>query len=268
MKLEKVSIITVCLNAEKTIKSTIESILQQNYHCFEYIIIDGNSKDSTNRIIDSYLESFTEKGINFRHYCETDDGIYDAMNKGIAYAQGDWIYFLNSGDTLADSCVLGDVFERPINSQIGCIYGDTINCIQNSSFYRKSDEVKKLTYKNPYIHQAAFVRTVLAKNNTFDIAYRYAADFNQCAKMYTSGVAFQHIDRVIAKYDLSGTSQKHTFMTIVEFEKIRIANGIAKIDIFRRYFNYLCVIVIKSIPFLYKAYINIMGNSIRENCTD
>lgn len=94
----KISIITVCFNSEKTIKDTIESVLNQTYPNIEYIIIDGNSVDKTIDIIKSYESSFEQKGISIHWISETDNGIYSAMNKGFALSNGELIGILNSDD--------------------------------------------------------------------------------------------------------------------------------------------------------------------------
>lgn len=94
----KFSVITVCFNAEKVIRKTIESVLYQTYPPYEYIIIDGKSADGTLVVINSIRDEFKEKGINLIVVSEKDNGIYNAMNKGIDKASGDFISFLNAGD--------------------------------------------------------------------------------------------------------------------------------------------------------------------------
>lgn len=93
-----ISVVTVCRNSEKTIKRTIESVLHQTYKEIEYIIIDGASTDDTVKIIKSYQESFYKKGYHYVYLSEQDNGIYDAMNKGISLAQGELIGIINSDD--------------------------------------------------------------------------------------------------------------------------------------------------------------------------
>ena len=93
-----VSIITVCYNSEKTIARTIESVLNQTYKNIEYIIVDGCSTDSTLDIVNSYAEAFNDKGINLKVVSEKDNGIYDAMNKGIRIANGEIVGIINSDD--------------------------------------------------------------------------------------------------------------------------------------------------------------------------
>ena len=104
------SIITVCFNSEKTIERTIHSILNQSFLSFEYIIIDGKSEDKTNDIIQQYLPMFENRGIAVKYISEKDNGIFNAMNKGINMAEGVWIAFMNADDSYYDSEVLRDIF--------------------------------------------------------------------------------------------------------------------------------------------------------------
>ena len=261
--MEKITVITVCLNAEKTIEQTIKSIFDQKMACYEMIFVDGKSQDFTNDIIENYRGIAEGKGIIYRHYSESDDGIYFAMNKGIELAKGDWVIFLNSGDIFADDYVLSDVFSDDISQEIGCIYGDTINRLGGVSFYKESGSIDSLTYRNPYIHQALFVRLSILRDFAFDTSYVYAADFNQSVNMYLSGVKFKKISRCISEYELSGLSQKHTFQTIKEFEVIRKRNRIASQSIAKRFFLYFCVLVIKNNPIFYRLYICM--NGLRKN---
>lgn len=99
-----ITIITVCRNAEAAIEKTIQSVIKQNYPQIEYIIIDGRSTDRTLEIIGSYEDKYPIKVIS-----EPDHGIYDAMNKGLSYATGDYIQFLNAGDTLLEETTIEQV---------------------------------------------------------------------------------------------------------------------------------------------------------------
>ena len=92
------SIVTVTYNSEKTLKRTINSLLYQNFSNFEYILIDGSSSDTTIEIIKSYEVAFKKRNINYTWISEKDTGIYDAFNKGIKLAKGNWISFLGSDD--------------------------------------------------------------------------------------------------------------------------------------------------------------------------
>ena len=131
----KVSVITVCFNAEKTIRDTIESVLSQSFTDFEYIIVDGKSKDNTNGIIAGFDDAFSAKGIEYKHVSEPDNGIYDAMNKGAGLASGEWIIFMNADDRFSDPEVLKDIFGDCDYSGYDVVYGDS---------YRVKGDLKKL----------------------------------------------------------------------------------------------------------------------------
>jgi glycosyltransferase involved in cell wall biosynthesis len=107
----KLSIITVSYNSERTISETIVSVLNQTSSDFEYILIDGNSQDNTVSLIKSFETDFLNRGINYKWVSEKDDGIYDAMNKGIKLASNSVIGFLNSDDYFHDNNVVQDILE-------------------------------------------------------------------------------------------------------------------------------------------------------------
>lgn len=114
----KLSIITVCYNAENEIARTIESVLKQTFNDFEYIIVDGASTDSTLNIVNSYKSSIQQI------ISEPDKGIYDAMNKGIKMANGEWVIMMNAGDLFASNTVLEEIFSGNIPDYIEFIYSD------------------------------------------------------------------------------------------------------------------------------------------------
>ena len=113
-----ISIITVVLNGEKQLDRTIQSVLYQTYNNIEYIIIDGGSTDRTIDIISKY-----KKTIDY-WACEKDDGLYDAMNKGIDIATGEWINFMNAGDEFYSYSVLTNIFDNQNHQETEIIYGN------------------------------------------------------------------------------------------------------------------------------------------------
>ena len=117
----KISIITVTYNSESTIAMTMESILSQTYSNIEYILIDGQSKDNTIKIVKTYEDQFKGK---MRWISEPDKGIYDAMNKGICMASGDIIGILNSDDIYVDKYVIQDIVQAFEKYPIECLYGN------------------------------------------------------------------------------------------------------------------------------------------------
>lgn len=118
--MNKISVITVCYNAENEIEKTIESVIKQTFNDFEYIIIDGSSTDSTLNIVNNYKSSIQQI------ISEPDKGIYDAMNKGIKMANGEWVIMMNAGDQFASNTVLDEIFSSYIPDSIDFIYSDVL----------------------------------------------------------------------------------------------------------------------------------------------
>jgi len=170
----KISIITVCLNSEKTIESTIQSVVNQTCDNIEYIIIDGVSKDNTLNIIQKYSNKISLV------ISEKDRGIYDAMNKGIKNSSGEIIYFLNSGDYFFDKTIVEKVMNK-FDENIDLIYGDIIR-------YKCNGNKKYISYKfsnvfdflmNGICHQAIFSRRrVFLHNSLFNTHYPKYADYD------------------------------------------------------------------------------------------
>ena len=118
MEKVKISVITVCFNCKKDLEATIYSVASQNYDNIEYIIVDGGSSDGTISVIETNKNSITS------YISEPDDGIYDAMNKGIKLSTGDWIVMMNAGDVFASKNTLSSIFSQKIPEHISAIYSD------------------------------------------------------------------------------------------------------------------------------------------------
>ena len=222
-----VSIITVCYNAEKTIENTICSILQQSFTGYEYIIIDGQSEDGTNDIIQNYLSAFADRGITVKYISEKDDGIYYAMNKGIDMAEGEWIAFMNADDSYYDSEVLQDIFGDNRFKDYDVIYGST-NCINDKKeeIYKpqKLDIIKK---HMAFPHQSSFVKTDITKKKHFDVTYRLAADYQFFLELWLEHKKFMELEeRVVSNFSECGISTQKGYETVAESRKIRYHHNI------------------------------------------
>jgi len=197
----KVSVITVSLNAADSIETTISSVIQQTYSNIEYIIIDGGSTDGTEDIIMKY-----RKHIDV-FISEPDKGIYDAMNKGVKYATGEWVIFMNAGDTFYDNKVIERVFSKVKNIQeVDLIYGDWCRRYNNFSKIVKAGNLENLWKGMVFSHQSLFTRTDLLKTNPFNIHYKIAADFDFIFRMYLQGKNFFYVDEVISVVSMDGLS--------------------------------------------------------------
>lgn len=208
----KISIITVAYNAAKLIEKTIKSVINQTYNNIEYIIIDGGSTDGTIDIIKKY-DRYLAYWIS-----EPDKGIYDAMNKAIKKANGDWINFMNCGDTFVDENVISEIFQTPIENNINVVYGDTLLRHQNRLFVRKT---KAMHGEFPNLcHQSTFSRTSTMKKNLFNLKYKIAADIDFFYKIYDNK-SFQYRPLLIAEYDISdGLSANNPFLLRKEYAEI------------------------------------------------
>ena len=179
----KFSIITVTYNAAKVLEDTIQSIVTQTYKNLEYIIVDGGSTDETLDIIHKYQEHITTV------ISEPDQGLYDAMNKGIKLATGDYLCFLNAGDGLhEDDTLLQMVHSINGTALPGVLYGETeiVDSQGHFLYMRRLSAPATLTWKSfkqgmLVCHQAFFARRDLVE--PYDLRYRFSADFDWCIRI-------------------------------------------------------------------------------------
>ena len=191
-----VTIITVCRNHAKELERTIRSVESQTWQEKEYLVIDGASTDDTLDVIKAHEASIT------RWVSEPDQGIYDAMNKGVRMAQGEWVIFMNAGDIFASDDTLQRVFGSPQDADV--IYGNVIK----GELVKKA-EAPRNAHRMFYCHQSAFVRTSCLREFPFDIRHRMSADFKQVKQMYLSGKTFRQLDFPVANFDTQGVSNRN-----------------------------------------------------------
>lgn len=202
----KISIITVCFNSEKTIEDTFKSVQYQTYSNIEYIVIDGNSTDDTNEIVFKY------KDIVSTHLSEPDDGLYDAMNKGIELATGDIIGVLNSDDVFADENTVQKLADS-IGNNDG-IYGDV-------GFYAEHDfSDKKRHYSSKGFTKKKFSRGMMPAHPSFYVRkecyeraglyrtdFKIASDFDMVLRIFSlPNTSFTYLTEEIVKMRLGGVS--------------------------------------------------------------
>lgn len=200
-----VSIITVVFNGEAVIADTLRSAVSQTYANIELVIIDGGSTDRTVEIARQF-QAHTGTLIS-----ERDKGIYDAMNKGIRAAKGEWLYFLNAGDAFYDTQVLEDIFTKHDIGRASLIYGKVQTCNEPTgiNYITGSPTVLADFYSRyPICHQATFTRrAAFDEVGFYDLQYRLLGDTEWFVRFFTKapGKAL-FIDRVIAFYDIQGAS--------------------------------------------------------------
>lgn len=204
----KISIITVVLNRADTIRTTIESVINQSYDNIEYIVIDGGSTDGTLDIVNLYKDKIDVI------ISEKDNGIYDAMNKGLNFASGDIVGFLNSDDHYVNSLVLEKVVEKFKSNNIDAVFGDTVFVDGKNKVVRywKVGEFKRFKIKLGWMppHTGFFVkRNIFHQYGGFDSSYSISGDYELAVRLlWKFNIAVSYIPEVLVKCRLGGATNK------------------------------------------------------------
>ena len=222
------TVVTITYNAEAVLQRTLDSVFAQTYKGVEHLIIDGASKDHTLALVEAYKqksdESETEHKVIIQS--EPDHGIYDAMNKGLTQASGDYIVFMNAGDCFPKADTLEQVVHRckltemPTAELPGVLYGYT-DVVDGDGHYlhpRRLQPPVKLTWRSfrqgmLVCHQAFYARTDIAKNLQYDTRYRFSADVDWCIRVMREtermGLPLYNIGIVVANYMEEGQTTKN-----------------------------------------------------------
>lgn len=231
--MSKVSIITINYNNASGLEKTIESIVNQNFADFEYIVIDGASTDGSTDVIKKYSEK-----INY-WVSEPDSGIYNAMNKGIRQAKGEYLLFINSGDTLYNNEVLADVFKYSLESDL--IYGDLHRIFPNG----ETDIVKMPDYVGVDLMMQATLThpTTFIKRELFDRYGLYREDLKIVSDwaFFLQVIVFAntsrtHLPVVVASFDMDGLSSQNN--KLVQEERQRVINESFSYELYEMYYTY------------------------------
>ena len=246
----KISIITVTYNAASVLKRTLDSVKAQSWQQIEHLIIDGASKDETISMAETYKAQCPYEVVILS---EPDKGLYDAMNKGLRLATGDYLVFLNAGDTLHAA----DTLETIVRSALplpGVLYGDTAITDEQGNFLhlRRLRPPKKLTWKSfrqgmLVCHQAFYALTDIAKNLPYDPRYRYSADVDWCIRVMKEAQKRQlplvNTQAILADYQEEGQTTIHHRDSLKE-----------RFDVMRRHYG-LFTTVIMHVWFVFRQLI-------------
>jgi len=213
----KLTVITIVYNNVRDIERTINSVINQTYEKIEYIVIDGASTDGTLNIIQKYKNSIS------KIISEPDKGIYDAMNKGLALATGDYVLFMNSGDEIYDEHTVQDVFNTAPGADI--YYGETEMYNDNwESLGRRRHQVpeefdwKSFKYGMNISHQAIYIRRSII--TPYNLNYKYSSDIEWIIKAAKKASNIVNVHRYVAKYLVGGMSKKKHRESLKERFKI------------------------------------------------
>lgn len=209
----KLSIITINYNNKEGLQKTIDSVVCQTWHDFEWIVIDGGSTDGSKELIERYQQ-------HFAYWCsEPDKGVYNAMNKGIDHAKGEYLLFLNSGDALYDKDVLQKVQDLKLNADI--ISGQMVR-MDNNQLLRSYDEsILKQLYYNTLNHQGTFIKKLLFEELRYDETLKVVSDW----KFWLDSIIWKKakvtmIDMIVAKQDMTGISSVHADQDKMERKRV------------------------------------------------
>ena len=255
----KISIITVTYNAASVLKRTLDSVKAQSWQQIEHLIIDGASKDETISMAETYKAQCPYEVVILS---EPDKGLYDAMNKGLRLATGDYLVFLNAGDTLHAADTLETIVRsarrdacQSKNCQLpGVLYGDTAITDEQGNFLhlRRLRPPKKLTWKSfrqgmLVCHQAFYALTDIAKNLPYDPRYRYSADVDWCIRVMKEAQKRQlplvNTQAILADYQEEGQTPIHHRDSLKE-----------RFDVMRRHYG-LFTTVIMHVWFVFRQLI-------------
>ncbi len=192
-----ITVATVTYNAVTTLERTLQSVAEQDYPRIEHLIVDGRSTDGTLSLVQGYVERNMQRAVPhaIRLVSEHDEGLYDAMNKALQMATGDYIVFLNAGDRLHEPTTISRLVDgmewqrgRAVNPAV--VYGETDLVDDNGRFvrHRRLRAPETLTWQSfrsgmLVCHQSFYARTDLAREESYDLKYRFSADYDWCIRV-------------------------------------------------------------------------------------
>ncbi len=219
------SVITICRNDLSGLKGTHASISQQNFTDFEWLVMDGASNDGTLE----YLKAIDEPRLHF--ISENDRGLYDAMNKGIALAKGEFMVFLNSGDMFASANTLEHVHEavNQAPKKPALVYGDAVDFEPNGdTHYRKARPYKTIAKGMFTQHQSIFfARLPDGQQPLYQLDYKLSADYQfiiHYLKLEKEGYSILKLDEPLCRFELGGLNESQRYQAIREDFQIRKTN--------------------------------------------
>ncbi len=221
-----VTIITVCRNAGKDLAETVRAVTAQTYRPLEYIIIDGASIDGSLAVIGEAERLCAEAGIACQWVSEPDGGIYDAMNKAVGMAHGQWLNFMNAGDLPASADAVERALEDEDARESDVIYGNTKLLMDFGTVTMKPAPLHRLRRKMVLCHQATFIRASLLREHPYSLNFPIAGDYEFIYWCFVSGKKFHWTDQPLACFESEhGKSSQNRLAMNREFALI---NGRSK----------------------------------------
>lgn len=226
----KISVITIAYNSEKTIEKTIKSVLNQSFKDFEYIIVDGGSTDSTVDIIKSYESKFNGR---LKWVSESDNGIYDAFNKGINLSTGDYIGFINSDDWYQHNAL--EMLEVSLSESKPDVIFGLLNVWEGNNLVWVYCNFCSTIHKESLAHPSTFIsRDTYEQHGLYSLDYKSASDYEMFIRLYQAGCRFKYVDTTFANFARGGVSGT----SVGYFETLKIKLRFKYISCGHYYFLY------------------------------
>ena len=230
-----ITIATVTYNAEATLQRTLDSVAAQDYARIEHLIVDGVSKDKTLSLVQRYVEQNNNRH-QIRLTSEPDEGLYDAMNKALSLATGEYIVFLNAGDKLHSQDTISNIvtcakWRKGNNRNPAILYGETDLVDNNGHFlrHRRLTTPENLTWKDflsgmRVCHQSFYARTDLARSESYNLAYHYSADYDWCIRIMKKAakrrIPIKNTHQILTDYLNEGMTTKNHRKSLIERMKL------------------------------------------------
>ncbi len=235
----RISVVTVTYNAAGTVADTIRSVLSQTYLPYEYIVVDGRSGDDTVAIVNSFKDEFEDKGIGFSVISEKDNGIYDAMNKGVAMAGGDIVGIINADDWY-EAYALATVADAYRSDPFDLFYADIRMVLPDGRSFIKHSRDRKYATSRDWNHPTTFITKDIYRK------YKYHTDtihddYDLILRLKRAGARVCVVNKVIADFRMNGVSHKRSIAAAVN--SIKIKYGIYRQNGYSRLYLFECLIV-------------------------
>lgn len=227
-----ISVITVTFNSEETVRDTVESVLAQTFAPYEYIVVDGASTDGTVSIVEEYRKRFEEKSIRLTVSSEPDNGMYDAMNKGIRKASGDLIGIINSDDWYENDALM-TVAKAYSESPFDLFYADLRLIFPNGRSFVKHSRYRRYATSRDWNHPTTFIAKSIYDRNLYRTETIHD-DYDLILRIRRENIRIKVVNKVIADFRMNGVSHQRSLKAAVA--SIRLKYGIYRQNGYSRFY--------------------------------
>lgn len=238
-----VDLITITFNNFDGLKKTYDSLIEQTYEHFNWIVVDGDSQDKTKE----FLAQVSQNDIvSLTYISEKDNGIYDAMNKGMTLSKGDYFLFLNAGDCLFDNSVLSNIFGSLVSTPV-LLYGNFMRELKDGSLsFTKAKPIKYIYHSLPTSHQAIFYHKQIKSLISYDLNYKICGDYYLTSKVIKDfnliyNKKYIILDDIVSIFEYNGVSRNNLNKLFEEASQVQ--KEVFNMNYIYRKFSYILKII-------------------------